>query len=259
MQLPSLNKQDVNVFIMQLKADDDPQQTAQCLAALSPEERRQQQKFHFAKDRQLYLHAHAMLRRLLSAYVSCAPQDLVFETNAYGKPALKHPAQLSFNLSHAHQGTALVIAADPQLDLGVDIEHTQDRGELISLADHYFSASEAAWLKQQPKTQQGTVFFKLWTLKEAYIKAIGKGLSIDLNSFSFHTLDTEITIDHGSQVEHHHSWFFAQAMPFEAYQMAVAVRNTQHGTIKPNIRCFAYQADHSCAPMPLKFVNSSQF
>ncbi len=259
MQLPSLSNQHVNLFTMQITADENPQHTARCLAVLGPKERQQLHKFHFQKDRLLYLHAHAMLRRLLSGYLSCTPQELVFENNAYGKPALKYPSQLSFNLSHAHQAAVLVIGADPQLDLGVDIEFMQDRGELVSLADHYFSATEATLLKQQPISKQCAVFFKLWTLKEAYIKAIGKGLSIDLDSFSFGSLDQGITIDHGSHAEHHHGWFVAQAMPFDAYQMAVAVRNTQLETIEPGIRSFAYQADHSYAPVSHKFINSSQF
>lgn len=248
----------MNVFILQIKPGCNRQLTEQCLRVLSPNEKLKFQKFYFDKDKLLYLHSHAMLRRLLAAYSALKPEDLVFTHNAYGKPAMNHPKPLSFNLSHAHQMAVLAISSDPQIDLGADIEYTQGREDIIDLADHYFSPSESQLLREQFRTQQCTTFFQLWTLKEAYIKAIGKGLSMALDSFSFGALTTDITIQHNQEAEKRHDWHFAQTSLFDSYQMAIAVRNSGGRIAQPRIQTFAYQSERDCTPMTLKYVTSSQ-
>ncbi len=177
--LPPLKDRHVNVFILKEDHAIDRHLADFYMGNLNPTEQQQYQRFHFAKDRQLYLCSHAMLRLVLAAYLNCSPPSIEFETNQYGKPKLKSKSAISFNLSHAKQAAVLAVAADPGHDLGVDIESVQDRGALQDLAQHYFSADEAAWLLQQSPAKQAELFFTLWTLKEAYIKAIGKGLSID--------------------------------------------------------------------------------
>ena len=100
--------------------------------------------------------------------------------NAYGKPALAGYSASHYNLSHAGRWVAAVFDREP---VGIDVEAVLPID--MAVAKHYFSASEAEWLRQQPDERRLTQFYRQWTLKESYIKAEGKGLSLPLNSFAF--------------------------------------------------------------------------
>jgi len=100
--------------------------------------------------------------------------------NAHGKPALAGYSANHYNLSHSGRWVAAVFDREP---VGIDVEIIRPID--LAIAKHYFSAPEAEWLQQQPDERRLTLFYQLWTLKESYIKAEGKGLSLPLNSFAF--------------------------------------------------------------------------
>ncbi|NML19103.1 4'-phosphopantetheinyl transferase family protein [Azohydromonas caseinilytica] len=152
---------------------------------LSAEERARRDRFHFERDRLLYMLARVALREALSRHAPVAPADWRFELNAWGKPHVADPAwrdALSFNMSHT-EGVVL-IGVTQQRALGVDVERLA-RNALLDIADRFFSPSEVSALRALAPARQGRRFFELWTLKEAYIKARGMGLSIPLDRFSF--------------------------------------------------------------------------
>lgn len=166
----------------------DPSLLARYRQLLTEEELRQERRFHFSKDQHRYLITRALVRTVLSAYVALPPEQWRFTANAYGKPAIAdiHPdAQcLSFNLSHT-QGL-VVLGITKATALGIDTENTVSRRAPLDVASHFFSASEVAALNELDTCDRNQRFFQYWTLKEAYIKARGMGLSIPLNQFSFH-------------------------------------------------------------------------
>ncbi len=136
------------------------------------------------RDRERFIVARGILRILLGRYLGCVPQALHFTYNMYGKPSLDNAAcrsPLSFNLSHA--GGLALVAVTQHRALGVDIEPIRDDLALGQIADHFFSQAEQVSLRALPPTQQIEAFFKVWTRKEAYIKARGEGLSLALDSF----------------------------------------------------------------------------
>lgn len=142
------------------------------------------QKFHFQKDRTHFIVARGLLRAILGRYLSREPHTLQFSYNKYGKPALTwEPAgeALSFNMSHSH-GMALYAVARIH-NIGVDIEHINQSIECEKIAGRFFSPYEVNMLRAVPKQMQQEAFFNCWTRKEAYIKARGMGLSLDLNLF----------------------------------------------------------------------------
>lgn len=153
---------------------------------LTPEELARGQRFHFEKHRHQFLVTRALLRTTLSRYrPDIGPADWRFTTNAYGRPSIVGEAGqgLDFNLSHTEGRVVLALAPTPQV--GVDIEWPQRPGETVELADRFFAVAESAALRALPAPQQRQRFFDLWTLKEAYIKARGAGLSIPLAGFAF--------------------------------------------------------------------------
>jgi 4'-phosphopantetheinyl transferase len=154
---------------------------------LTVDELAQGQRFHFAIDRRRYLVTRALLRCTLSRYVDIDPADWRFAVNQYGRPhiasASGRAADMHFNVSHTN--SLMVVGVSVRRALGVDTENVTRRESLVHLADRFFAEHEAAALKSLALAQQHVRFFEYWTLKEAYIKARGMGLSIPLDHFSF--------------------------------------------------------------------------
>jgi 4'-phosphopantetheinyl transferase len=181
-----LGPNEIHLWIARDEQIGDPELLDLYHGLLEPEEQQQQRRFHFERHRHQYLVARALVRWALSLYVEAvAPQQWRFEKNRYGKPAIRNPLPrpLCFNLSHTEQMVVLAVAAGGEL--GVDVEWLHRRGDTIGIADHYFSPLEVYQLHQLPVAAQRERFFDFWTLKEAYIKACGMGLSIPLHQFSY--------------------------------------------------------------------------
>jgi 4'-phosphopantetheinyl transferase len=154
-------------------------------ALLSSEERERWQRYHFAHDRQSFLVTRALVRTVLSRYAPVAPAAWRFAANDYGKPAIAGPVAmpLGFNISHTRGLTACLVAG--QTDVGLDVEHPDRRPVTLGLAERYFAPAEVASLRQVRPKEFMARFLDFWTLKEAYIKGTGKGLSQPLTDFAF--------------------------------------------------------------------------
>lgn len=255
--LPTLNINEINLYVLENTNEIDLQLQAHCFKQLSWDEQQKQQSFHFKQDQNLYLMAHAMLRMILSDYLGCSTLDLVFVVNRYGKPALKDFPDIRFNLSHSKNRVVLAVTCNPHIDIGIDIEYGLERDNLADLAAHYFSAKEASQVLQLPLQQQNDLFFQLWTLKESYIKAIGKGLSIDLDSFSFTTTKPNIKVKHHSNEAGLYDWWFFWTNQFNGYHLSMAIRNSNKNNAQPGINSYAYLPTQFCHEISLNFVTSS--
>src|SRR5205823_3061705 len=151
---------------------------------LAADERTRAQRFYFQKDRTHFIVARGVLRAILGRYLDKQPQTLRFCYNKYGKPGLEGETDsnaLYFNASHSH-GLALYAIAR-NADIGVDVEYMRANMEYTQIAERFFSPYEVDMLRAVPPQMQDKAFFNCWTRKEAYIKARGMGLSLDLNLF----------------------------------------------------------------------------
>lgn len=178
-----------------------------------------------ADHRREYLIGRVFLREVLAAYSGTAASELEFENNASGKPRLTASAAdlpLMFNFSH---GADLMTCAVTRTgEVGVDVETiSQDRG-MVEVADHYFSTIELAGLEALGAVDQQSQFFRIWTLKEAYIKARGEGHSQALDSFSFYCPQPS-TIRLVAQGEEVKGWSFWSLQPVAGQMIAVAVQS----------------------------------
>jgi 4'-phosphopantetheinyl transferase len=197
---------------------------------LNTEEKEQEPRFYFAKDRRRYLVTRALVRTVLSRYVSIDPKDWLFSTNAYGRPDIVNAQArdecVTFNLSHTQ--SLIVLGVSKHRALGVDVENLCAREASIDIADRYFAPQEVAALAAAPRHQQQYRFYEYWTFKEAYIKARGMGLSLPLDKFSFYYPDdraVEIAI-HPELADHSTRWQFWQFRPTPEYLVAVCAERS---------------------------------
>lgn len=154
------------------------------VAQLSADERSRHDRFRQASDRRDFALAHALLRRSLSACGDRAPHEWTFTTAAHGKPALAHDVGLAFNLAHTDGLVACCVGRDAAL--GIDVEKIGRRVDARTLAERFFSPVEVDEIERCPEPLRQTRFIEIWTLKEAYVKAIGDGLAHPLDRFAFH-------------------------------------------------------------------------
>ncbi len=154
-------------------------------AVLSPEERARAARFHFRRDALRWMAARATLRAILGAYLHTDPAAIAFTYGPRGKPALAadgvRPSP-QFSVSHAADLAAVAVAAGAPV--GVDVEQQRTLHDLEQIAARSFSARECRALRDLPPAQRPAGFFNCWTRKEAYIKALGEGLSYPLGRFS---------------------------------------------------------------------------
>lgn len=149
---------------------------------LSVDEVSRADRFYFQRDRDHFIVARGILRSILSHYLDLQPNQLEFCYGPHGKPALAAACSggnLCFNLSHS-DGLALY-AVTRDKEVGIDIEHARADFPGFQVAEQFFSPREIAVLRALPAARPHEAFFTFWTLKEAYLKSRGQGLSLGLN------------------------------------------------------------------------------
>lgn len=151
---------------------------------LTPDEVARADRFYFARDRRRFVVSRAAVRLLLAHYLALPSGAIEFYTGPYGKPYTSPKLEatpLQFNVSHSEEMALLGFVRQRQL--GIDIEFRKPLAEIGEIAVNFFSPHEVATLLGLPAPLQPLGFFNCWSRKEAYIKAIGKGLSQPLDSF----------------------------------------------------------------------------
>lgn len=151
---------------------------------LPPDESERAGRFYFEQHRLKFTIAHGAMRRILSGYVHLPPRELKFTYGPKGKPeftARQNPDRVRFNLSHSEDLALLAVARNQEL--GADVEFIKSDFGGMEIAERFFSASEVRTLFALDASEQNAAFFSCWTRKEAFIKAVGEGLSLPLDSF----------------------------------------------------------------------------
>lgn len=188
---------------------------------LSQDEIGRSERFCFPHLQTSFVVAHGVLRSVLASYLGRPAATLEFFYNQQGKPRLADAdCRLQFNLSHSGALGACAVATD--CDLGVDIEHIRQMPDLFDIAGRFFSREECADLEGLPPDRQESAFFNCWTRKEAYIKAIGGGLSIPLNSFRVSLVPNEPARLISNCENDVHRWNIQEFDPGAGYRGAVA-------------------------------------
>ena len=196
---------------------------ARCVAValLSAEQRERAARFHFDEHREAYTLSQAALRILLARYLGAEAGSLVIAPDGSGRPVLAQPAgRLHFNLSHS--GEAALVAVACAAPVGVDVEVVRDLPDLLEIATRYFAPAEVAGLRRLDGAQRREAFYVTWTRKEAFVKALGLGLSYPLDAFCTGPQDCPPRLTRAGGA-HYLDWTMADLGLGDRYKGAVAV------------------------------------
>jgi 4'-phosphopantetheinyl transferase len=147
---------------------------------LSPAERERASRFHFERDRRRFTAARGRLRQLLGRYIGTSPGAVAIETGASGKPFTRREPPLEFNVAHSDNRAVFAFARGP---VGIDVERVRPLPDLLATAARFFAPGEYEAVRHLAGAPLEDMFFMCWTLKEAYLKATGDGLSVPLSAF----------------------------------------------------------------------------
>jgi 4'-phosphopantetheinyl transferase len=179
--LPQLTEREIHVWAIPLTGTEF--QFAALHATLAAHERTQAARFHFDRHRRRFVFGRGRMRHLLGAYLKRDPRDLTFQYDGLGKPSLPRgcsEAECCFNFSNS--GDLALLAVGCNVPLGVDLERVRQLSDMPALARRFFSFEESdAILSIADAAERLNAFFRCWTRKEAYLKAVGKGLTFPLD------------------------------------------------------------------------------
>jgi 4'-phosphopantetheinyl transferase len=183
MDLTHICDDEIHLWIVQL--DRSPINDSWHL--LSADEQKRAGRFRFEVDRVRFANGRSALRRILGGYLGAPPELLRFQYNAHGKPALSQsPGAIHFNVTHSREIALIALARN--IPIGVDLEAVRNDLSIGDLAEGVLSRRELERFRTTTPDAQQLEFFKTWVVKEAFLKAIGKGLSVAPNSLEADSL-----------------------------------------------------------------------
>ena len=171
--------------------------------------------FRKKEDAERALVGDFLVRSIIIERYGYSNSEIQFDENKYGKPYWPEKEDFCYNLSHS--GKYVVCAVDNH-PVGIDVQII--RPISIEIAKRFFSRTEYEYIIKHNEEEHLSVFYDIWTLKESYIKAIGRGLSIPLNSFSVITNDSDIQV----KTENGEVWFLKQYTVSPEYKLAVCAK-----------------------------------
>jgi 4'-phosphopantetheinyl transferase len=194
-------------------------------SVLSTQETERYHRFNFDKDKHSYLVAHALLRHVLSKYIDIEESQWQFARNEHGRPELLMPSGtpgIKFNLTHTDGLCACIITLDKAC--GIDAENIHRKNRLDAVARRMFADEELAQLDDDSLQHQ---FYYFWTLREAYVKALGTGLVGSSKDFYFDisTGDKKAVFHHKKNKGNEADWQFGSFQPSNDHMLSVAVES----------------------------------
>ena len=160
-------------------------------SCLDAHDRERAARFHFAEDRARYVLGRALVRNILGRYLAQAPETIALTYTDHGQPYFPGDETMRFSITHAHDLVAVALTANAQI--GIDIEYVERKLNLNELAGRILSADDFGAFKALPGSEKEAEFFRVWTRKEAYLKARGEGISEGLQKISVSFGPDEVT------------------------------------------------------------------
>jgi 4'-phosphopantetheinyl transferase len=220
-----LSSDEIHVWRIALEPDENVFE--KLYTVLSADERQRAGLFKFEKLKNRFIVARGALRDILSRYLDCPAGTIALEYESHGKPKLAaamNQNKICFNLSHAEE--LALCAVSRECPIGVDVEYVRPLADAEKIAKRFFSPLESAAFCALPDEQKPAAFFNCWTRKEAFIKALGEGLSHPLHRFDVSFLDSEPVALLNTRPDSQEAlkWTLLALAPAENYTGALAVR-----------------------------------
>jgi 4'-phosphopantetheinyl transferase len=221
-RIPPLGPDDVHVWQFSLECDDPTARQMEEL--LAPIERQRADRFHFPGDRRRYVIGRGRVRTLLGEYLATPPADVSLVATPLGKPFVvgRPPGGLCFNVAHSDDVALLAVALGREV--GVDIERERLEVDCSELAQRFFAPEEVTALAALPAADQRPAFYRCWTRKEAYVKALGLGMQAPLDRFAVTvTAESAALIHTTHDPAQRDMWHLRGLFPLAGYAAAIAV------------------------------------
>ena len=220
---PVLNQERVHIWRANLNPSSD--EVTRLSTLLAADETARANKYRFPEHKRRFIVARGVLRQLLGNYLNISPKHLKFEYSERGKPYIFNSntsKAIQFNISHSEEYALLGFTYDRSI--GVDIEYLRAMPDAVKIAKRFFAPQEYELICSLDAKQQSQTFFKLWTAKEAYLKAIGTGLSglasIKINFDSSGDRIYLSSIDNSTSVD---NWSIYSCLPTPNYVGTIAI------------------------------------
>jgi len=206
---------------------------------LNGDERERAKRLHFVDDRKRFIASHGVVRLLLSSYLDRPAGEIRFECDSYGKPWIPQQRSDRIEFSLSHSGELALVAVARGHRVGVDLELIRSNLEVQAIAKHSFAAEERLALARLSGEAQLTAFFTCWVRKEAYLKGLGFGLNVPLDSFDVSpALDLDRIAVRSLGGERREIWSLIKVAPGPGYVGALAAP-----ALHPQVIKFSYNAD----------------
>ena len=232
-----------------------------CNQLLTSEEQAWLKHLKCPSGRYQYALTRVLTRTVLSRYATIKPHEWRFTRNPNGRPQLLNDdavPNLSFNISHTKGLIALALAL--RCSIGIDVENIERQVHATGIADRFFSLQESNDLRSYPEHKRADRFFQYWTLKESYLKAIGKGLTVPLDQICFLFLgESKFQAKYGIDIQESAiaSRFFL-FNPSPTHVAAVCAQRADHRPVKLIFRSIIpFQADTAMACPTMSYSVSS--
>lgn len=184
----------IEVYAVNINSDFEKYKFNKLLLRLSSEKQKRISQFLNSKDAERAIISDILIRNVITSKFGIRNDKIIFNKNKWGKPFLENFNQFHFNISHSGDW---VVCAIGNFEVGIDVEKIQYID--LDIPKRFFAKEEYDFLLNQDEYNRVGYFYDLWTLKESYVKAVGKGLYIPLNSFSVNIKKNEIKLSTTSE------------------------------------------------------------
>jgi len=207
----------IEIYAVKLPEKPDNATIDKLISCLPEVKQTRIKRFRHFRDSLRTLSSEILVRSVVQEKTHLKNEQLIFTVSKYGKPLLENIEDLYFNSAHSGEWAVCAVDCEP---IGVDIERI--RGVDFSIAEFRFSKEEYKDLMEKDENERLLYLYDLWTLKESYIKAVGKGLSIPLDSFTIRKDAGDITLENSNDCN---IYYFKQYNIDVNYKLSVCASN----------------------------------
>lgn len=225
-----------SVFVIEIKDFDSNKEILHLNSLLSKEKQIRVEKFLKKEDIYRCILGELLLRYSLWNFYDYKVKNIKFLYNEFGKPRLYYTDNQNIHFNISHSGNWIVCGISNQ-PIGIDVECINNN--VSDIAQRFFTNAENNYIKTQIPTEQAKAFFKIWTLKESYIKCVGKGLTIPLNSFSIIITEDEVLLYKNNKVDYSYSFISKKISNFS--YLGLCIKNSDMAVCNVKINYITIQ------------------
>jgi len=222
-----LNRNEVQIWKVVI---DDPIVLEDCKAVLTEAELKRADFFKFEGGKNQYIVSQGMLRILLSSYLNIPFNQVKIGRHPKGKPYSLDDSSLFFNTSNS--GGLCVFGFSRDGEVGIDLEKFREVDELEDLIARNFTTTEIAYIRKKPEEELSR-FFRFWTIKEGYLKAIGEGMRLTPDNLEFRIDRDKVTLISKKGIFEYDDWILDEFTPCDGFTGTIVYKNDK-ATITQN-------------------------